>query len=101
VTGDVGVVDVKSSSTSNTISQALLNSVPILHANAALNVLNYSPGVNNGSGFGGAQGTGNALLVDGVDTRDPQNGSAYTYYNYNLIQEVQVGGLGAPAELGG
>ena len=44
---------------------------------------------------------GNALLMDGVDTRDPQGGSAWTFFNQNLIEEIQIGGLGAPAEYGG
>ena len=39
--------------------------------------------------------------MDGVDTRDPQGGSAWTFFNQNLIQEIQIGGLGAPAEYGG
>ena len=39
--------------------------------------------------------------MDGVDTRDPQGGSAWTFFNQNLIEEIQVGGLGAPAEYGG
>ena len=44
---------------------------------------------------------GNALLLDGVDTRDPEGGSAWTFFNQNLIQEIQIGGLGAAAEYGG
>ena len=44
---------------------------------------------------------GNALLIDGVDTRDPDAGSAWVFFNFNIIEEVQVGGVGAPAEYGG
>jgi hypothetical protein len=44
VTGSSPIVDVQSSSTSNTISQTLLTSVPILRANAATQILNYAPG---------------------------------------------------------
>ena len=40
-------------------------------------------------------------MLDGVDTRDPEGGSAWTFFNYNIIDEVQVGGLGQPAEYGG
>ena len=39
--------------------------------------------------------------MDGVDTRDPEGGSAWTFFNQNLIEEIQIGGLGAPAEYGG
>ena len=40
-------------------------------------------------------------MLDGVDTRDPEGGTAWTFFNYNIIDEVQVGGLGQPAEYGG
>ena len=63
--------------------------------------MNYAPGINSGSAFGGDAGYGNALLIDGVDTRDPEAGSAWVFYNYNIVEEVQVGGVGAPAEYGG
>jgi hypothetical protein len=75
--------------------------MPISRTNAAVNMLNYSPGVNSGSAFGGASDSANALLLDGVDTRDPEGGTAWTFFNYNIIEEVQVGGLGQPAEYGG
>ena len=40
-------------------------------------------------------------MLDGVDTRDPEGGSAWTFFNYNIIDEIQVGGLGQTAEYGG
>src|SRR5215471_9559735 len=99
VTGESPVVDVKSSATGNTISQSLLYSAPITRT--AINVINYAPGVNNSSAYGAGQGSGNALLIDGVDTRDPEGGTAWTFYNYNMVEEYQFQGLGAPAEYGG
>ncbi len=35
-----------------------------------------------------------------MDTRDPDAGSSWVFFNYNLMEEVQVGGLGANAEYG-
>ncbi len=99
VVGESPVVDVKSSQTETSISQDLLNAAPITRT--AINVLNYAPGINNASAYGGAAGSGNALLIDGVDTRDPDGGTAWTFYNYNLVQEIQFQGVGAPAEFGG
>jgi hypothetical protein len=96
VTGEAPVVDVKSSATQNTISQSLLYSAPITRT--AINVINYAPGVNNSSAYGAGAGAGNALLIDGVDTRDPEGGTAWTFYNYNMVEEYQFQGLGAPAE---
>jgi hypothetical protein len=94
-------VDTTSTATETTISQDLLFSMPISRTNAATGMLNYAPGVNSGSAFGGSANTGNALLLDGVDTGDPDGNSAWTFFNYNIIDEVQVGGLGQPAEYGG
>jgi Carboxypeptidase regulatory-like domain/TonB dependent receptor len=99
VTGERPVVDVKSSATENTISQSLLYSAPITRT--AINVINYAPGINNSSAYGAGAGSGNALLIDGVDTRDPEGGTAWTFYNYNMVEEYQFQGLGAPAEYGG
>ncbi len=94
-------IDTTSTKTDTNMSQELLFSMPITHANPAVNLLNYSPGVNNGAAFGGDSDTGNSLMLDGVDTRDPEGGSAWTFFNYNIIDEVQVGSLGQPAEYGG
>ena len=40
-------------------------------------------------------------MIDGVDTSDPEGGTQWLFANYNWFQEVQVIGLGAPAEYGG
>ena len=99
VRGESPIVDVKSSATETSISQDLLYSAPITRT--AINVLNYAPGINNSSAYGGESSSANSLLIDGVDTRDPSGGTAWTFYNYNVVEEVQFQGLGAPAEYGG
>ena len=72
-----------------------------IYSSTSTGLLNAAPGINSSSAYG-AQGTyGNALLLDGVDTRDPDGGSPWTFFNQNLIQEIQIGGLGATAEYGG
>ena len=58
------------------------------------------PASTTASAFGTNEDYGNGLLIDGVDTRDPDAGSAWVFFNYNLIEEVQVSGLGANAEYG-
>jgi hypothetical protein len=42
-----------------------------------------------------------AWQIDGVDTSDPEAGSAWSFVNYNIIDQVELAGLGAPAEYGG
>jgi len=96
-------IDLTSPATETTISHDLLSSMPLNIGtfNTATALLNYSPGINNSSAFGGDASYGNALLMDGVDTRDPEAGSAWVFYNYNIVEEMQVAGVGAPAEYGG
>jgi hypothetical protein len=100
VTAEASTVDVKSSSTSTTVSNNMLQMTPLFDSTAT-DLLNAAPGINDGSAFGGQGDYGNALLLDGVDTRDPEGGSAWTFFNQDLIQDIQIGGLGAPAEYGG
>jgi hypothetical protein len=92
------IVDVRSSATDNKISQELLANAPITRT--AINVLNVAPGINNSSAYGADGDSANSLLIDGVDTRDPSGGTPWTFYNYNIIEEIQVQGLGASAEYG-
>ena len=100
VVGESPIVDTSSSSTDNALSQDMLFNLPIRPTNAATGLLNYVPGVNDGSAYGGNADYGNGLLIDGVDTRDPDAGSSWVFFNFNLVEEVQVGGLGANAEYG-
>ena len=101
VVANASTIDTASAASDNSLSQELLANVPINmgNFNVATELLNYAPGINNGSAFGGDSDYGNALLIDGVDTRDPSGGSAWVFYNFNIVEEVQVGGVGAPAEI--
>jgi hypothetical protein len=101
VVANAVTIDTTSTKTDTNLSQDLLFSMPLSHNNPAVNILQYFPGVNDGSAFGGAASGANSLMLDGVDTRDPEGGTAWTFYNYNIIDEIQVGSLGQPAEYGG
>ena len=101
VVGSSARVDAKTTATDTTISQDLLFNMPISRANPAVSMLNYAPGINSSSAFGGASGTANSLLVDGVDVRDPEGGTPWVFFNYNIIDQVQIGSLGQSAEFGG
>ncbi len=101
VVANAVMIDTTSTATDTNMSQDLLFSMPISHNNPAVNILQYMPGVTDGSAFGGASDGANSLMLDGVDTRDPEGGTAWTFYNYNIIDEIQVAGLGQQAEYGG
>jgi hypothetical protein len=100
VVGESAVVDPTSSATDNTLSPEMLFNLPIRPPNAATDMLNYLPGINNGSAYGTNADYANGLLIDGVDTRDPDAGSSWVFFNYNLMEEVDVKGIGADAEYG-
>lgn len=100
VVGESPIVDVTSSATNNLLSQDLLFNMPIRQGNTASTLLNFAPGINNESAYGGDASSANALMIDGVDTRDPSGGTAWTFYNFNIVEEVQIQGIGAPAEYG-
>lgn len=100
VKGSASAIDVKSSSTDTTISNNVLQMTPT-YSSTSTGLLNVAPGINSSSAYGGQGTYGNALLLDGVDTRDPEGGSPWTFFNQNLIEEIQIGGLGAAAEYGG
>ncbi|HEY7465631.1 MAG TPA: TonB-dependent receptor [Dehalococcoidia bacterium] len=97
VTAEASLVDVTSSATSEGISQDLLFNIPI--SRFAPELLNYTPGINQYSAFGGGT-SANGFYLDGVSTRSPGGGDNYVYLNYNTIEDFQVQGLGAPAEYG-
>jgi hypothetical protein len=94
-------VDTTTTATDTSLSQELLFSMPVSHNNPAVNILNYMPGVTDGSAFGAGSDVANSLAIDGIDTRDPEGGSSWVFFNYNIIDEIQVGALGQTAEYGG
>jgi hypothetical protein len=101
VVGSAASIDTTTTATDTNLSQGLLFSMPISRTNAAVNILNNAPGINSGSAFGGASNSANSLRLDGVDVRDPEGGTAWAFFNYNIIEQVQVGSIGQPAEMGG
>jgi hypothetical protein len=101
VVGTTNRVDATTTATDTNLSQDLLFAMPISRTNAAVNIMNNAPGINSGSAFGGASNSANSLLLDGVDVRDPEGGTAWAFFNYNIIETVQIGSIGQPAELGG
>ncbi len=92
------VVTIGKTATDNSLDKDLLFNLPLNRFVASL--LDYTPGVNAGSAFGGGADTSNGLYFDGVDTRDPSAGTAWVFVNFNIVEEVQVQGLGANAEYG-
>jgi hypothetical protein len=64
-------------------------------------IMSMTPGIVSGVAYGGDRQNANAYLMDGINIGDPMFGTQYIYANPDWFEEVQVGGLGAPAEYGG
>jgi hypothetical protein len=99
VTGEPPIIDITSPETKDILSNEVLQNLPATQFQP--DTLNLAPGINQTVAWGGASDTGVAWQIDGVDTSDPEAGSAWSFVNYNIIDQVELAGLGAPAEYGG
>lgn len=99
VVGEAPTIDVQSSGSSTNLPVTYLENIPA--SRFQVDVINLAPGINNDSAFGGGGGSANAYQLDGVDVSDPEGGTAWAFVNFNIIEEAQLVGLGAPAEYGG
>ena len=97
VTADAAVIDTSSSVTSSVLDNDFLQNLPTDRFQP--DILNAAPGITASHAFGAAD-SGLAYQLDGVDTSDPEGGTAWSFVNYNIVEEVQLIGLGAPAEYG-
>jgi outer membrane receptor protein involved in Fe transport len=99
VVGEAPLIDPGSSATGTNLPSAYLQNLPTSRFQP--DVLNLAPAINNDSAFGGGGSSANAYQLDGVDVSDPEGGTPWAFVNYNIIEEAELVGLGAPAEYGG
>lgn len=101
VSGDTPLIDATTTASSKTVGIESIENLPKFAF--ALDLFTLTPGIGDISyvayGAGGSQA--NAYWMDGVDLSNPVGGSYWIFPNYNWIEEVQVIGIGAPAEYGG
>ena len=101
VVGESPVVDVASSSTDNTLSQDLLFNLPIRPDERRDRPAELPARHQRRLGLRRQRRLRQRAPRSTASTpATPTAGSAWTFFNYNLVEEVQVGGLGAPAEYG-
>ncbi|HVT02559.1 MAG TPA: TonB-dependent receptor [Thermoanaerobaculia bacterium] len=91
-------IDTSSSSVPTILTHDVLRNIP--NDRETSHILDLAPGINLESAYGGGEESGNAYQIDGVDVSDPQGGAPFALFNYSLLDEVQLTGLGAPAEYG-
>jgi hypothetical protein len=94
------LIDTSTTAVSFTIAPETIQNLPKLQR--IQNAMAMTPGVGDDLVAYGSDGEKeNSYLLDGVNIADPRGGRLTSIYNYNWIQEVQVAGIGAPAEYGG
>ncbi len=108
VTGGAPLVSVVANSVSNSFDADFLTTQPL--PRNYYNIIRSAPGVNidygqsSGSAmlaYGGTQEQQNAFTLDGVNVADAGAGQHWILPAVQWFEEIQVGGLGAPAEYGG
>jgi hypothetical protein len=100
VLGKSAMVDVKDSSTASVeMTTEFLQNIP--NSQFTTDAVNLAPGISSDVAYGAAGGTGIAYQVDGVDVSDPAGGTAWVFLDYNVVDEISISGIGAPAEYGG
>ncbi len=104
VTGESPLIDVKQNATFAVIPVDRIERIP--KGRNFTDVLAVVPGANlesraGGVSIGGASGSENRFVVDGMDTTNLQNGSSGKTYITDFIQEIQVKTAGYNAEYPG
>lgn len=106
VVGETPIVDVSNAGFSTSFANELLQEVPTQRNMTDL--MQLAPGISPGIGDSqidrmvafGSNVQSNSWNVDGVDISSPGSGFVQWSVNPDLIQEIQVLGVGAPAEYG-
>ena len=107
VVAESPVVDVTKSGVSTSWQTEMMDNLPLTRT-CFFDLVNSTPGVWSHGGTTDASrsvayGTGsesNTYLFDGVDTTSPDYGAAWAWLNPDVIQEIQVIGIGGKAEYG-
>lgn len=107
VTGEAPVVDVTSSGMSTNFDKDILEKIPAGRF-SFIDVVKQTPGIVTQSGYSGtglmvaygSNAESNAFQIDGLDITNPRQGDSYLFPNQDIFTEVEVSGLGTPAEYG-
>jgi outer membrane receptor protein involved in Fe transport len=108
VVGGASVVDSQSNEVSTLFDRDWVKNAPIAR-NSFIDLINAAPGVgsagptagksDNSTVFGSST-TDNTYMMDGTDLTAPYDGEVWPLPNTDAVEEIQVLGLGAPAEYG-
>ena len=105
VTAPSPLVDVEKSSFSSTFDAKTLDTLPTRRytffdmVQASPGITTSTPESSRASAFGGEQKS-NAYYINGIDISAPYTGAAWPWPMPDIIEEIEVTGIGAPAEYG-
>ena len=106
ILGETPVLDVTDSGVSTSYSKEILEDTPTQRN--FYNLMQMAPGVSASTSDNqtdrtiafGSNMQSNSWNVDGLEMTAPETGSTWLYQNPESIEEIQVLGVGAPAEYG-
>ena len=105
VTAKSPIVDTEKSSFSSTYDSKTLDTLPTRRftffdmVQAAPGVTTSDPEYSRASAFGGEEKS-NAYYINGIDISAPSTGAAWPWPMPDIIEEMEITGIGAPAEYG-
>lgn len=106
VVAEAPLLDVASNSQVTTFSAELVEELPTernfydyIHISPGITQVNSGGGGDRAVAFGSNQQS-NSWNIDGVETSAPETGSSWGEPNVDMIDEVEIIGIGAPAEFG-
>ena len=106
VVGESPVIDVTRAGMASSIKNELLEEVPtrrnmydLMHVQPGMSAT-YGDGQSDRVSAFGSNQQSNSWNVDGVNVTAPETGSSWWSVNPDVIEEIQVLGVGAPAEFG-
>ena len=97
VVGEAAALDATPVGLTQNYSTEDLANLPVERSMTA--IMSLTPGVNTGYAWGG-DSSENGWLMDGMNIGDVSGGGQWLFANPDWFSEVQVGGIGAPAEYG-
>ncbi len=104
VAGEAPLVDVTSSSKGTTFTAGFIEDLPT--ARNFYDMMTVAPGVSLGGEDSsrvvafGSNVQSNAWYTDGIEVSGPETGTSWVGVNPEMVEEIQVLGVGAPAEFG-
>jgi hypothetical protein len=106
VVGESPVVDVRNAGTGTNFRKEILEEVPtrrnmydLMQVSAGMTA-DYGDGQSDRVVAFGSNRQSNSWNIDGINVSAPETGSAWWSVNVDDLEEVQVYGVGAPAEFG-